>query len=94
MFTLIKIWLWYLLIWLDQGANVLLWPLLNFVFKPDDQHRFGNPDETLSSVFGKNKGVNPVIDFGRRTINALFFWQEDHCKAAIEWDEENRRFRG
>lgn len=90
---MLKVWFWNILIWLDQGLNVLLAPLFNLVFKPDRRHMFGAADETLSSVFGKNRGVNPLIDAGRRSINKLFFWQEDHCQEAIEWDEKIKYHR-
>ena len=45
--------LWNLLIALDQLANALLAPALNAVLRPTAA-RFGHPDETLSSVLGKN----------------------------------------
>lgn len=89
----LKIWFWNILIWIDQGLNVCLAPLLNLVFKPDKKHMFGAADETLSSVFGKNRDVNPLIDGGRRAINMLFFWQEDHCREAIEWVEKIKFYR-
>ncbi len=43
----------------------------------------GDPDETLSSRFGKRSKSNAL----RKIINTLFFWQKDHCKASIEADE-------
>ena len=46
--------LWNLLIGLDQLANALLAPALNAVLRPTAA-RFGHPDETLSSVLGKNE---------------------------------------
>jgi len=56
------------LIAIDQAANALLG---------------GDPDETLSSRFGKRSRSNTV----RKVINTLFFWQKDHCKASVEADE-------
>ena len=48
----------------------------------------GDPDETISSRAGKYAlSGNPIP---ARVINALFFWQEDHSRAAIEWDEGKR----
>lgn len=89
-FTVLRVWLWNMLIWIDQGLNVGLAIPLNLIFKPHEDHMFGSADETLSSVFGKNKSHNSVIDGGRRAINALFFWQEDHCQSSVEWDESIR----
>lgn len=46
----------------------------------------GSPDETVSSrVYrGAVLAVHPnrAARMTYRTINALFFWQEDHCRAA------------
>ena len=46
----------------------------------------GSPDETVSSrVYrGAVLAVHPnrAARMAYRTINALFFWQEDHCRAA------------
>jgi hypothetical protein len=56
------------LIAFDQGLNTLAG---------------GDPDETLSSRFGKKSKSNTI----RKVINALFFWQKDHCAQSIEADE-------
>lgn len=90
---MVKVWLWNILIWLDQGLNICLALLLNLVFKPDKKHMLGAADETLSIVFGKNRAVNSLINAGRRAINMLFFWQEDHCEEAIEWGEKIRFYK-
>ena len=46
----------------------------------------GSPDETVSSrVYrGAVLAVHPnrTARMAYRTINALFFWQDDHCRAA------------
>lgn len=47
-----KRYIWNILIWIDQGFNTIPGPLLNIFIR--SAHKFGNPDETLSSVFGKN----------------------------------------
>jgi len=57
-----------LLIALDQFGNALLG---------------GDPDETISSRFGKRSKSNL---FGR-CINLLFFWQPQHCQKSAEADE-------
>ena len=79
-----KQYFWNVLIWLDQGINAVGSPILNILFSPHPAHRFGNPDETLSSVFGKNEHMNRrckwVSDF-------LSKFDEDHCRKSIERDE-------
>ena len=41
----------------------------------------GDPDETLSSRAGKSNWI------WAKVINKLFFWQDNHSKNAIEYDE-------
>lgn len=75
-------WLWGVLKGLDQLANVLFWPVLNPMFQTD---RFGDPDEYLSSVFGKE-----VRDGNRRArwvCRMLNWFQRGHCEKSIEKDE-------
>ena len=79
--------LWNVLIWIDQGVNVLVAPVLNLVLRPK-LGRFGNPDETLSSVFGKN---SDNCNLCRYICWALNFIEKDHCKKSIEWDESDKK---
>jgi len=57
-----------LLIALDQ--------LINTVFG-------GDPDETISSRFGKRSRSNII----RQRIDRLFFWEQNHTGNSIEPDE-------
>lgn len=74
--------IWNILIWLDQGVNVLLSPLLNLLLRP--KHKFGDPDETLSSVFGKNKADCKACFLICMVLHLL---DKKHCERSIEWDE-------
>lgn len=75
---------WNLLISIDQFANVSLSPLLNMLLS-EESYKFGNPDETLSSVFGKNvrsgkcKGCYCIC-------RVLHLIDKNHCKKSIEED--------
>ena len=70
---------------LDQFANVLLAPALNATLRPTAA-RFGHPDETLSSVFGKN--VEAGSCRGCRLICRLLHRLDPgHCDRSIERDE-------
>lgn len=72
-----KHWLSQVLIALDQQANALV---------PG-----GWADETLSSRAHRMKVKGqPVWGWTASFINALFFWQKDHCKNAWQ-DELDRR---
>ena len=79
-----KLWFWSVLVWVDQGANTVLGPLLNWVLDP--LHLFGDPDETLSSVLGKN-----VRDGACKgcylTCRLLHLFDSNHCHKSIEDDE-------
>lgn len=49
----------------------------------------GSIHETLSSRVGYAAIYGDWRwRLARRVINGLFFWQDDHCAAAIEWDDE------
>lgn len=49
----------------------------------------GEINQTLSSRVGY---MAVYADWqwvlARRVINGLFFWQKDHCKTAMEWDNK------
>lgn len=83
-----KRWAWNLLLSLDQFANVLFAPLLNRALRPTAA-RFGDPDETLSSVFGKNVQSGNCI--GCRLVCRFLNWIDpSHCQENIERDEGGR----
>lgn len=70
-------------LWIDQGSNVLLGWLWN-VMLLNKGARFGYPDETLSSVFGKNlNGSLPM----RYCAAVLDFVDPNHSYKSIEHDE-------
>lgn len=75
-------WLWDILISIDQFFNVFLrWPL-NYFLKP--KYRFGYPDETLSSVFGKNRKQCRACYWVCRMLHLI---DKNHCEESIETDE-------
>ena len=79
-----KKYLWNILIWIDQGFNVILSPILNIFIS--NEHDFGNPDETLSSVMGKQIRLGRCK--GCKLICKLLHWFDpDHCNKSIEDDE-------
>lgn len=80
-------WLFNVLVSLDQFLNVLLGPSLNAILKP--VAKFGYPDETLSSVFGKNveSGTCRACRFMCRMLH---WFDKNHCQESIESDEGNK----
>jgi hypothetical protein len=68
---------------IDQGINAFLGPLLNLAA---GDKAFGSPDETLSSVFGKQvrKGNCKWCYYLCKMLHVL---DPGHCKKSIEEDE-------
>lgn len=77
-------WLIPLLVAIDQLIAVLLRKPLGWLFRTD---RFGDPDETISSVLGKEaRAGNPRA---MRACRMLDWIDRGHCEKAIERDEGN-----
>lgn len=50
-----------------------------------------NPDETISSFVGRNAIENKKWALiTEKVINALFWFDPDHCRRHIEWSEIKR----
>ena len=71
---------------IDQLFNVILYPILNPLLGKGS-YKFGHPDETISSVLGKNitsghcKGCYFICRWILHPIH------KEHCKKSIENDE-------
>ena len=50
-------------------------------------HKFGNVDETLSSVYGKNEALGTLTRFGQLVMVILNIIDRDHGLKSIEADE-------
>lgn len=72
----------------DQFGNVLAQDLFNDIFTDRYScHFFGNPDETISSVIGKNKVKGTLTFAGEFLRWMLSLFEKDHSIKAIEDDE-------
>lgn len=80
-------WLWGVLVSLDQLINTVMGPVLNWALRP--KFRFGYPDETLSSVLGKNVRAR-ACRFCDWVCHLLHRLDPNHCAKSIEDDEGNR----
>jgi len=69
-------------IWLDQGVNTIFKGPLNFIFQVKG---FGYPDETISSVLGKNYKTCHACRIVCKFLSFVF--NSHHCRQAIEEDE-------
>lgn len=79
-----KSYFWNVLTTLDQSINVIGSPIFNLLFSGD--HKFGSPDETLSSVMGKNVKKNNCV-LCHMICGVLNMFDKGHCDKSIEKDE-------
>jgi 8-oxo-dGTP diphosphatase len=69
---------------IDQLGNVVCARLFNFFLIDADGYQFGNEDETISSVIGKNKQTNTLTMFGMLLDSLLEKIDKNHSIDAIE----------
>lgn len=74
--------LWYLASILSRIVNA---------FVRDDEGNWGSMHQTFSARCHMLAPRSERFDRYRKRINAVFFWQEDHCHKA--WDEQLTRAR-
>jgi hypothetical protein len=80
--------LWNLAMSIDQTLNVNLQYLLNDVMITNNSvDKFGNPDETISGVTGKNQLANTLTWFGKLVNSGLSRLEKNHSINSIEYDE-------
>jgi hypothetical protein len=73
---------------IDQLGNVVCGKLFNLtLIKYTSIHKFGNEDETISSVIGKNKLANTLTISGHLLDKLLDIIDKNHSIKAIEGDE-------
>ena len=81
-------WFWRIALSLDQFANVLADDLLNaLLLKTRAKQRFGNEDETISSVIGKNFLAGSLTRLGLWVRYVLHRLDKNHSVKSIERDE-------
>lgn len=73
---------------IDQYGNGLSRHLFNqTLLKKNPVHKFGNIDETISSVIGKNKVAGTLTWLGRVVDRGLEFLDPNHSVNAIDTTE-------
>jgi 8-oxo-dGTP diphosphatase len=74
---------------IDQLGNVVCAKLFNLtLIYQSSIYKFGNEDETISSVIGKNKQANTLTFAGRLLDKLLDVIDKNHSIEAIEEDEK------
>jgi len=81
-------WFLSIAISIDQFANVFCRHLLNRTLVKGGEHLFGNVDETISGVLGKNKRNRTLTKAGQFLSNLLDRIDKDHVIKSIEEDEK------
>lgn len=73
---------------LDEVGNVTMQHLLNDLLLIQKEHTylFGNKNETISSVIGKNSLTNTLSPLGRALNSFLNFLDKDHSLNSIIYD--------
>lgn len=74
---------------IDQFGNVACQHLFNDVLRTTSGHKFGDADETVSYVLGKNKETNTLTKMGWWFTNLLNKLDAEHVEKAVEWEEAN-----
>jgi 8-oxo-dGTP diphosphatase len=69
---------------LDQFGNVICQDIFNLWLLKAGGYEFGNIDETVSSVLGKNKLTNTLSRAGRKLEGFLNKMDDNHSIDAIE----------
>ena len=68
----------------DQHANTYLSKLFNDIMILKGGYKFGNPDETISSVLGKNIETKTLSLIGKGLNNILNLLEDNHATKSIE----------
>ncbi|GAA0871810.1 hypothetical protein GCM10009117_09560 [Gangjinia marincola] len=69
----------------DQLGNVLMQHLLNHLWITSKGYKFGNRDETISSVIGKNLQTDTLTSFGKLMDRILDFLEPEHSLNSIDY---------
>ncbi len=70
---------------IDQLGNVIMQHLLNAIWIKSNGYKFGNRDETISSVLGKNQQKNTLTAFGKFITLILDFIEPGHSLNSIDY---------
>ena len=69
---------------IDQMGNVAMQDLFNVIFITKEGYKFGNQDETISSVLGKNQYRQTLSGLGIFIVKILNFIDKNHALNSIE----------
>ena len=70
---------------IDQLGNVMMQHFLNLIWIRSNGYKFGNRDETISSVIGKNLKSDTLTGFGKFFNNILNSLDPNHSLNSIDY---------
>ena len=85
----LKVWFYRTAMSIDRFANVNAAELFNDIFIKKGGYKFGHPDETISSVIGKNQQNKTLTRVGRTLRYILDKIEPNHCLDSINKDVTN-----
>lgn len=75
---------------IDQFGNVSCQFLFNDILIKKNGYKFGDPDETISSVLGHNKKTKTLTIFGKFIVFLLNTIDPFHVEKAVEYEQNKR----
>ena len=69
---------------IDQMGNVAMQDLFDDLLIKENGYKFGDVDETISSVLGKNERMKTLSSLGRAIVSFLNFIDPNHALNSIE----------
>ena len=75
---------------LDRFGNSEFRTLFNLTLKKKEGYKFGNMEETISSVLGKNQRDNTLSFAGKVLVWILDLLDKNHCKKSIKTFDKNQ----
>ena len=79
---------------IDQLGNVICGPLMNCIFiKTTSYYQFGNPDDTISYVLGRNKQIDNLTNTAKVLDAILDFIDPGHTDMAVVRAQRVREIR-
>lgn len=69
---------------IDQMGNVAMQDLFDDILIKKNGYKFGDVDETISSVLGKNERLKTLTGLGLLLVNFLNFIDPNHALNSIE----------
>ena len=76
---------------IDQFGNVSCQYLFNDILIKNDGYKFGDPDETISSVLGHNKKQKTLTRFGKIIVFLLNTIDPFHVEKAVEHEQNKNK---